>query len=199
MAIAESVTTGQTVAGGAALLADEAAALARIDAAIRIIPDFPKPGIMFRDITPLIADPVAFADAQRIMAMRARAFAPDFIVAVEARGFLFGAPLALDLGIGLVPVRKPGKLPGATHAVDYGLEYGDDRLEIHSDALTSGKRVLLVDDLLATGGTVCAAASLVRALGGDIVGAMFLIELSGLGGAERLADAGIPVSALLRV
>jgi adenine phosphoribosyltransferase len=177
---------------------DHAAALARIDAAVRIIPDFPQPGILFRDITPLIADPTAFADAQHIMAERARLLAPDFIVAVEARGFLFGAPLALDLGIGLVPVRKPGKLPGATHAIDYGLEYGNDRLEIHSDALKQGTRVLLVDDLLATGGTVCAAVSLVRALGAEVVGSLFLIELSGLGGAERLAAASISSDALLR-
>lgn len=178
--------------------ANEEEALALIDAAIRIIPDFPQPGILFRDITPLLADPTAFAMAQALLLDRARHFVPDVIVAVEARGFLFGAPLALDLGIPLVPVRKPGKLPGATHSVDYGLEYGTDRLEIHSDAISNGKRVLLVDDLLATGGTVRAAASLVERLGADVVGALFLIELEGLGGAERLAEAKIPVSALLR-
>lgn len=180
-------------------MTNEAEALARIDAAIRIIPDFPQPGIMFRDITPLLADPAAFALAQSLLLERAQVFAPDAIVAVEARGFLFGAPLALDLGVPLVPVRKPGKLPGETHSVDYGLEYGTDRLEIHSDALCAGTRVVLVDDLLATGGTVRAAADLVERLGGDVVGALFLIELTGLGGAERLAEARIPVSALLRV
>jgi adenine phosphoribosyltransferase len=177
----------------------QAEALATIDAAIRIIPDFPQPGILFRDITPLLADPAAFALAQALLLERAQAFAPDAIVAVEARGFLFGAPLALDLGVPLVPVRKPGKLPGDTHSVDYGLEYGTDRLEIHSDALVRGARVLLVDDLLATGGTVRAAADLVERLGADVVGALFLIELVGLGGAERLTEARIPVSALLRV
>jgi adenine phosphoribosyltransferase len=176
----------------------EAAALAMIDAAVRIIPDFPQPGILFRDITPLLADPAAFAAAQALLLERARHFAPDVIVAVEARGFLFGAPLALDLGVPLVPVRKPGKLPGDTHVIDYGLEYGADRLEIHTDAMAVGRRVLLVDDLLATGGTVCAAATLVERLGANVVGALFLIELEGLGGAERLAEAGIPVSALLR-
>lgn len=177
---------------------DEAAALARIDAAVRIIPDFPQPGILFRDITPLLGNPPVFAEAQTLLRQRAAQFAPDVIVAVEARGFLFGAPLALDLGLPLVPVRKPGKLPADTHSVDYGLEYGTDRLEIHSDALARGARVLLVDDLLATGGTVSAAASLVERLGADVVGALFLIELEGLGGAARLAAGRIPVSALLR-
>ena len=177
---------------------DEAAALATIDAAVRIIPDFPVAGILFRDSTPLLGNPQAFAAAQALLRERAETFRPDVIVAVEARGFLFGAPLALDLGIPLVPVRKPGKLPADTHSVDYGLEYGSDRLEIHSDALERGARVLLVDDLLATGGTVCAAASLVQRLGADVVGALFLIELEGLGGADRLAEARIPVSALLR-
>ncbi|WP_281356113.1 adenine phosphoribosyltransferase [Sphingomonas lacunae] len=177
---------------------EQGTALAAIDAAIRIIPDFPQPGILFRDITPLLADPKAFALAQALLLERARSFSPDAIVAVEARGFLFGAPLALDLAVPLVPVRKPGKLPADTHSVDYGLEYGTDRLEIHSDALARGARVLLVDDLLATGGTVRAAADLVERLGADVVGALFLIELTGLGGAERLAEAHIGVSALLR-
>jgi adenine phosphoribosyltransferase len=175
----------------------QAEALAKIDAAIRVIPDFPQPGIMFRDISPLLANPVAFALAQSLLLERAQTLAPDVIIAVEARGFLFGAPLALDLAVPLVPVRKPGKLPGATHSIAYGLEYGTDRLEIHSDALVAGRRVLLIDDLLATGGTVNAAAALARQIGADVVGALFLIELDGLGGATRLADAGIPVSALL--
>lgn len=173
------------------------ASLAAIDAAIRIIPDFPQPGILFRDITPLIADPGLFADVVERLAAIARRFQPDIIIAVEARGFLFGGPVALALGIGLVPVRKPGKLPGATHAADYGLEYGKDRLEIHTDAVRAGTRVLLLDDLLATGGTVGATASLARRLGADVVGSLFLIELAGLGGRERLSGEGVAVEALL--
>lgn len=173
------------------------ASLAAIDAAIRIIPDFPQPGILFRDITPLIADPGLFADVVERLAAIARRFQPDIIIAVEARGFLFGGPVALALGIGLVPVRKPGKLPGATHAADYGLEYGKDRLEIHTDAVRAGTRVLLLDDLLATGGTVGATASLARRLGADVVGSLFLIELAGLGGRERLRGEGVAVEALL--
>ena len=166
--------------------------------AIRVIPDFPQPGVQFRDITPLIADPVLFASAVAMLADRAAAVRPDVIMAVEARGFLFGGPVALALGVGLIPARKPGKLPGATHSADYGLEYGRDRLEIHTDAVGPGTRVLLLDDLLATGGTVGAAASLARQLGADVVGALFLIELLELGGAAKLAASGITSEALLR-
>ena len=196
--------------GGSTAGETHADRLARMDAHIRIIPDFPQPGIAFRDITPLIADPRCFADAVAMLAEVARPLRPDVIVAVEARGFLFGGPLALALGIGLVPVRKAGKLPGAVHGVDYGLEYGRDRMEIHIDALPNngaadavpGKagapaRVLLLDDLLATGGTVAAAAELIGHVGGQIVGALFLIELAGLGGRERLAAQGISTQALL--
>ncbi len=183
---------GATSADGTA-----AAMLAAIDAAIRIIPDFPKAGIQFRDITPMIADAALLRGAVDLLAARAATFAPDVIVAVEARGFLFGGPLALALGIGLVPVRKPGKLPALVHGADYGLEYGRDRLEIHADAIAPGARVLLLDDLLATGGTVGAAASLVRQVGGDPVGALFLIELAALGGRARLAIAGINCDTLL--
>ena len=204
--------TGMTGAdiGGSTAGETHADRLARMDAHIRIIPDFPQPGIAIRDITPLIADPLCFADAVAMLAEVARPLRPDVIVAVEARGFLFGGPLALALGIGLVPVRKAGKLPGAVHGVDYGLEYGRDRMEIHIDALPNtgvadavpGKagapaRVLLLDDLLATGGTVAAAAELIGHVGGQIVGALFLIELAGLGGRERLAGQGISTQALL--
>jgi adenine phosphoribosyltransferase len=201
--------SGATV--GSAVTAARADRLAQMDAHIRIIPDFPQPGIAFRDITPLIADPRCFADAVAMLAEAARPLRPDVIVAVEARGFLFGGPLALALGIGLVPVRKAGKLPGAVHGVDYGLEYGRDRMEIHIDALPGhgedgaqggsgargGARVLLLDDLLATGGTVAAAAELIAKVGGQIVGALFLIELVGLGGRERLEASGITTQALL--
>ncbi len=171
--------------------------LAAIDAAIRVIADFPKPGIQFRDITPLIADPLRFADAVALMAERVAATSPDAIVAVEARGFLFGAPLALALGLPLVPVRKPGKLPGETHMIAYGLEYGSDRLELHVDALGIGHRAVIVDDLLATGGTVAAAADLVRRTGAAVAGSVFLVELAELGGRARLATADVAVETLL--
>jgi adenine phosphoribosyltransferase len=176
----------------------DAARLSAIDAAIRIIPDFPQPGILFRDITPLMAEPALFADAVTLLGERVAVMQPDALVAVEARGFLFGAPLALQLGLPLVPVRKPGKLPGETHAVDYGLEYGRDRLELHVDALPGGARVVIIDDLLATGGTVAAAAELVMRSGATVAGAAFLIELVELGGRARLDTAGVPSEALLR-
>jgi adenine phosphoribosyltransferase len=172
--------------------------LAAIAAAVRLIPDFPKPGIQFRDITTLIADPARFAAAVDIMVERARVHQPEAIVAVEARGFLFGAPIALALGLPLVPVRKPGKLPGETHSIAYGLEYGSDRLELHVDAAIAGARVVLIDDLLATGGTIGAAAELVRTCGGEPVAAMFLIALEGLGGDAVLTGQGVAVDALLR-
>jgi adenine phosphoribosyltransferase len=172
-------------------------AMALIDSAIRVIPDFPKAGIQFRDITPLIAEPRAFAAAIDALADLARPFAPEVIVAVEARGFLFGAPLALALGIGLVPARKPGKLPADVHEAAYGLEYGSDKLQMHTDAAAHGARALLIDDLLATGGTVAAATDLVRRVGAEAVGALFLIELDGLGGRAKLETLGVPCAALL--
>lgn len=175
-----------------------AAKLAEIDAVIRIIPDFPQPGVQFRDITPLIANAALFGVAVALIAEQVAELAPDAIVAVEARGFLFGAPLALRLGLPLVPVRKPGKLPGQTHIIAYGLEYGSDRLELHVDALAPDSRTVIVDDLLATGGTVAAAAELVRRLGAQVLGAAFLIELGDLGGRERLAAAEVGVTSLLR-
>jgi adenine phosphoribosyltransferase len=154
---------------------------------IRPIPDFPKPGILFRDITPLLADAAAFADAIGRMAEPWRAAGLDAIAAVEARGFLFAGPLALALDVGVVPVRKPGKLPAETIAHEYELEYGRDRLEMHSGVLRPGSRVLVVDDVLATGGTAVACMRLIEAGGGRVVGAAFLVEIEPLGGRERLA------------
>ena len=154
---------------------------------IRDIPDFPKPGILFRDITPLLAAPQAFREAIRRLAEPYRGGGIDLIVAAEARGFILAGPLALELNVGLVPVRKPGKLPFDKHAFQYDLEYGTDTLEVHTDGIATGKRVLVVDDLLATGGTVEACCRLVEMCGATIAGCAFLIELAALGGAGRLA------------
>ena len=153
---------------------------------IRPVPDFPKPGILFRDITPLLADPQALAVAVERMGEPWRHAKLDLIAAVEARGFLFATPLALALGIGVIPVRKPGKLPAATISHSYKLEYGYDRLEMHAGVLVAGSRVLVVDDVLATGGTAEACMRLIEAGGGTVVGAAFLLELEQLGGRERL-------------
>lgn len=155
---------------------------------IRAIPDFPKPGIMFRDITPLLADPTAFGAAISQMADRYRDNPPDVIAAAEARGFIFAAPLALELGVGFVPIRKPGKLPFDTHAFHYELEYGSDTLEMHIDGISKDQRVLLVDDLLATGGTIQACCHLVEKAGAEVHGCAFLIELKALNGAEKIAN-----------
>jgi len=154
---------------------------------IRPIPDFPKPGILFRDITPLLADAAAFAEAIGRMAEPWREADLDAIAAVEARGFLFAGPLALALDIGVIPVRKPGKLPARTISHEYELEYGRDRLEMHAGVLRAGARVLVVDDVLATGGTAAACMRLVEAGGGVVAGAAFLVEIGPLGGRERLA------------
>jgi adenine phosphoribosyltransferase len=158
-----------------------------LTAHIRPIPDFPKPGILFRDITPLLADAAAFAEAIGRMAEPWRGARLDAIAAVEARGFLFAGPLALALDVGVVPVRKPGKLPAETIAHEYELEYGRDRLEMHANVLRPGSRVLVVDDVLATGGTAVACMRLIEAGGGEVVGAAFLVEIEPLGGRERLA------------
>ena len=155
---------------------------------IRDIPDFPIPGILFRDITPLLAAPAAFAYAVDRLAERGRGATPDVIVAVESRGFLFGAPLAQRLALPLAPVRKPGKLPAATLSVQYTLEYGENTLELHADALAPGQRALIVDDLLATGGTLAAAAQLVEQAGGAVAGIGVVIELTGLEGRRELAQ-----------
>jgi adenine phosphoribosyltransferase len=153
---------------------------------IRTIPDFPKPGIQFRDITPLLKSPEAFREAIGRIADYYRDKQIDLIAAAEARGFIFAAPLALELNAGFVPIRKPGKLPFETHAFHYELEYGTDTLEMHADGFHQGQRVLLVDDLLATGGTMLACCRLTEQVGAQVVGCAFLIELSGLRGAERL-------------
>ena len=153
---------------------------------IRPVPDFPKPGILFRDITPLLADAVGFAEAIRLLAEPWRGVPIDAIAAVEARGFLFAGPLALELGVGVIPVRKPGKLPADTISHDYDLEYGRDRLEMHAGVLAAAARVLVVDDVLATGGTAAACMRLVETAGGVVAGAAFLVEIEPLGGRERL-------------
>ena len=163
---------------------------------VRAVPDFPKTGILFRDLTPLLADGRAFGATTEALAERAGEF--DLIAGVEARGCLFGAALAQLTGKGLVIVRKPGKLPGATIAHDYALEYGSDRLELHADAVPAGARVLLVDDVLATGGTAGAAVTLVRKAGGLVARALFVLELEGLPGAARLADEGVEAVSLFR-
>jgi adenine phosphoribosyltransferase len=154
---------------------------------VRAIPDFPREGIVFRDITPLLLDAAALDAAVVALAEMVQGPQVDFVVAAEARGFILGAALARELGAGFVPARKPGKLPAETVSAEYTLEYGLDALEVHSDALAHGARVLLHDDLLATGGTAGALCELVSALGAEIVGAAFLVELSSLGGRARLA------------
>jgi adenine phosphoribosyltransferase len=153
---------------------------------IRDIPDFPKPGIIFKDITPLLAEPAAFQNAIDLMAEHYRQPPLDTIAAVEARGFLFAAPLALKLKKPLVPLRKPGKLPYRTYSLAYELEYGTAELQVHTDGVGNGQRVLLVDDLLATGGTMNAGCQLVAKAGGIVVGCAFLVELTFLGGREKL-------------
>jgi len=154
---------------------------------IREIPDFPTAGIGFKDITPLMADAGALAEAVRQLADYARPLRVDYVVAAEARGFLLGPALALALGAGFVLARKPGKLPYQTVSAEYMLEYGAGQLELHTDALSEGKRILVHDDLLATGGTAAALCELVEQLGGEVLGCGFLIELAFLGGRERLA------------
>ena len=155
---------------------------------IRNVPDFPKPGIMFRDITPLLSTPAAFRYAIQQFADRFRASKPTAILAAESRGFIFAAPLALELGAAFVPVRKPGKLPFATHQFEYDLEYGSDKLEMHVDAVHAGSRVLLVDDLLATGGTIEACVKLAEEGQAEVIGCAFLIELSFLKGRNKLKN-----------
>jgi len=164
-------------------------------ARIRDIPDFPKPGIVFKDITPLLLDPAALDAAVRAIADWARPRRVDLVLAAEARGFILGGAVARELGAGFVPARKPGKLPSATVSAEYVLEYGVDALEMHADALADGARVLLHDDLLATGGTAKALAELAEGRGAVIAGCAFLVELAFLGGREPLA--GYDVHALV--
>ncbi|MGL4555209.1 MAG: adenine phosphoribosyltransferase [Gemmataceae bacterium] len=153
---------------------------------VRDIPDFPKPGILFKDITPLLYDPAAFQQTIDLMCIHYRGKPIDAIAAAEARGFLFAAPLALELKLPLIPLRKPGKLPYATISYSYELEYGSAELHMHTDAIRAGMRVLLVDDVLATGGTMIAGCRLIEKAGGTVAGCAFLLELGFLGGAARL-------------
>ncbi len=164
---------------------------------VRTIPDFPKPGIAFRDISTLLADGAGFAASINALVSLARPLDPDRVIAIDARGFLFGAPVAVALGAGIIPARKKGKLPGATLGVDYALEYGTDRLELHVGAVLPGHRALVIDDLIATGGTALACVNLLREAGAEVVGALFAIDLPDLGGAERLRQAGITVQSLM--
>jgi adenine phosphoribosyltransferase len=158
---------------------------------IRDIPDFPKPGILFRDVTPLLLQPDALRTAVEAMAAPFRGARVDRVLGIESRGFLLGPCVALALGTGFGLVRKSGKLPWNTHRVEYALEYGTDVVEMHTDAVDRGQRVLIVDDLVATGGTAAAAVELIRRAGGTCVGASFLIELSALGGRKQLAGVDV--------
>jgi len=164
---------------------------------IRSVPDFPKPGILFYDITPLLGCPAAFAQAVEQIVQQAQPLKVEVVAAAEARGFLFAAPLALKLGVPLVPIRKPRKLPYTTVSHTYDLEYGSDTLEIHTDAVRPGARVLIVDDLLATGGTVEACCRLIEKVGGTVAGCAFLIELVGLDGTKKISQ--YPVISLLKL
>lgn len=159
------------------------------------IPDFPQEGVLFRDITPLMADGTAFKEACQKMIGFAKEVGAEVIVGPESRGFIFGCPVAYDMGIGFVPVRKPGKLPRDTVSVSYDLEYGSNELHVHKDGITKGQKVLIVDDLLATGGTVDATIQIVEELGGTVVGCAFLIELAQLHGRDHLAQ--FPVFSLM--
>jgi adenine phosphoribosyltransferase len=170
--------------------------VALLRARVRDVPDFPKPGILFRDLTPLLGDGVAMRMCIDMLSERIVRHRPEAIVAVESRGFIFGAPAATALGVAFVPVRKPGKLPFRTRRRSYDLEYGTDALEMHADAIIEGARVVIVDDLLATGGTAAATTALVRELGARVVGAAFVVELALLRGRDRLE--GVPVDTLIR-
>ncbi|MGH8192675.1 MAG: adenine phosphoribosyltransferase [Rhodanobacteraceae bacterium] len=173
------------------------ALLARISARIRDAPDFPRPGVLFKDITPLLADAGTFGDCMAALAAPWRDVALDAVCGIEARGFIFGAALARMLDVGFVPLRKPGKLPAATVGVDFQLEYASARLEVHADALAPGAHVLIVDDVLATGGTLVAACALLDRLGARVAGGAVVLELEFLQGRARWPD-GVPLRTLLR-
>ena len=170
---------------------------ADLKALIRTVPDFPVAGVQFRDITTLIAHGEGLKASVAHLAAHARDAGAQAIAGMEARGFIFGAAVAVELGIGFVPVRKPGKLPVETIGIDYALEYGSDRLEMDPAAVEHGQRVVLVDDLIATGGTACAAAELLRQAGATVEHAAFVIDLPDLGGARKLAEIGVSVAALM--
>ncbi len=177
-------------------ISDREAAIARVESLIRDIPDFPKPGILFKDITPLLGDAEGFRTAIDLLADAITGPTPEYIVGTESRGFIFGAALAYRIGAGFIPVRKPGKLPADVHSCEYELEYGTDALEVHRDALHQGARTLIVDDLLATGGTARATGDLLRRLGAEMLGYSFVIELGFLAAREHMTDA--PVHSLIR-
>ncbi len=168
-----------------------------LERAIRVIPDYPKPGVQFRDITTLLSDPAAFAVAIEGLAEPWLRAGIAKVAGIEARGFILGGAVAHVLGAGFVPIRKKGKLPHTTVSVAYSLEYGIDEMEMHSDALRAGERVLLIDDLIATGGSASAAAQLLRSVGAVVVAGAFVIELPALAGTARLVGDGVPVHALL--
>ena len=168
-----------------------------LEHSIRTIPDHPKPGILFRDITTLLGDPAAFATAVDALVAPYRDVPVAKVAGIEARGFILGGAVAHRLGAGFVPVRKRGKLPHETVRIAYALEYGSDEIEVHRDAVAPGERVLLVDDLIATGGTAVAAVDLLRSIGAEVVAAAFVIDLPDLGGAARLRAMGLPVQTLV--
>jgi len=168
-----------------------------LEAFIRDVPDFPAPGIVFRDLTPLLADAGALAESVRRLVLPYRDVGIEVVAGVEARGFVFGSLVARELGVGFVPLRKPGKLPARVESVSYALEYGTATLEVHADAVAAGSRVLLVDDVLATGGTAAAGIDLLRRLDARIVGAAFVIELDALPGRSRLQP--VDVTSVLRL
>ena len=165
--------------------------------AIRTIPDFPKPGIMYRDITTLLTNRKALKQSIADLAAPYKKMNIDNVAGIEARGFIFGTAVAYELGAGFVPIRKKGKLPFDTYEQDYELEYGQDTIEMHADSIRKGERVLVVDDLIATGGTAEAAIKLIQKTGAEIVGAAFVVDLPDLGGLKRITDMGVPVTALV--
>ncbi len=168
----------------------------RLRAGVRDVPNFPKHGIIFKDITPILVDPQLFHDSIEIFLSRCRALPLDKVVGIDARGFLFGAAVAYALGVGFVPIRKKGKLPFKTASASYSLEYGDAEMEMHIDSIAPGEKIVLIDDLLATGGTSAAAAALIAKVGGELLEAQFLIELEFLHGREKLAPT--PVVSFLK-
>jgi adenine phosphoribosyltransferase len=172
------------------------AAQGELAAYIRDVPDFPDSGVLFRDVTPLLKAPKAYRAALDAMTVLVKAMQADAIVAIEARGFLFACPVAADLGLPFIPVRKQGKLPAECMTIEYALEYGEGQLDIHADAIEPGQRVVIIDDLIATGGTAAAAAKLVELLGASVAGFVFLVELEGLKGRESLG--GYRVEALIK-
>jgi adenine phosphoribosyltransferase len=192
----ESSHVGRLPAIIAACMEDNGMGKLLAESLIRDIPDFPKPGILFKDITPVVQDPAAFKEVVQALADWARARRPEVVVGIEARGFLFGAPLALELGVSFAPLRKLGKLPYQCVSEEYALEYGTSTVEMHTDSILPGQRVLIIDDLLATGGTAAAAARLVERLKGDVVGIGFVVELGFLDGRKVLGP--YDVCALIR-